>query len=93
MMPCRKDYRDLSDDERNIFVAALYHLKSTGVIDTYAAEHSANFDVAHGGSTFLPWHREFLRRFEDELRSYDPSISIPYWCLAARAAPADAPMP
>ena len=76
-MPCRKDYRDLTKDERDRFVAALYHLKSTGVIDTFATEHADNFGVAHGGSTFIPWHREFLRRFEDELRAYDPSLSIP----------------
>ena len=78
-MPCRKDYRDLTKDERDLFVAAVYYLKSTGVIDTFAAEHVDAFPEAHGGSTFLPWHREFLRRFEDELRAYDPSLSIPYW--------------
>ena len=48
-MTCRKDYRDLTKDERDLFVAALYHLKSTGVIDAYATEHADNFGVAHGG--------------------------------------------
>ena len=78
-MACRKDYRDLTKDERDLFVAALKWLKSTGVIDSFATVHDANFGLAHGGSTFIPWHREFLRLFEEELRSYDPSLSIPYW--------------
>ena len=78
-MPYRKDYRDLTEPERDLYVAALHHLKSTGVIDTFADIHVDNFGVAHGGSSFPPWHREFLRLFEGELRAYDPSISIPFW--------------
>ena len=36
---------------------------------------------AHRGPAFLPWHREFLRRFEADLEriSNIPDIGIPYW--------------
>ena len=78
-MTCRKNYRDLTADEKDRFVAALHHLKATGVIDQYASDHENFFHSAHHSAHFLPWHREFLRRFEDELRSFDPGISIPYW--------------
>ena len=36
---------------------------------------------AHRGPAFLPWHREFLRRFEADLQriSNNSDLAIPYW--------------
>ncbi|MEO6651785.1 MAG: tyrosinase family protein [Ilumatobacteraceae bacterium] len=34
---------------------------------------------AHFDSAFFPWHREFLYRFEEELRLIDLGVTIPYW--------------
>lgn len=36
---------------------------------------------AHMHPNFLPWHREFLRRFDLELQraSGDPTMTLPYW--------------
>lgn len=33
----------------------------------------------HGGSIFLPWHRELLYQFEKLLQGVDPEVMIPYW--------------
>lgn len=78
-MSCRRDYRELTAAERARFVAALYHVKAKGVVDAFAADHEVHFTHGHGTSGFLPWHREFLRRFEAELQTYDPRVRIPYW--------------
>ncbi|MEE8585452.1 MAG: tyrosinase family protein [Acidobacteriota bacterium] len=42
---------------------------------------------AHRGPAFLPWHREFLRRFERGLQrvSNNPNLGLPYWDWAADA--------
>lgn len=78
-MRCRGDYRDLSTAEKSRFIAALYDAKSRGVVDAFADEHEIHFNHGHRNSSFLPWHREFLRRFEAELQVYDPRVMLCYW--------------
>jgi tyrosinase len=43
-------------------------------------------NLAHRGSVFLPWHREFLRRFELDLRKEISGVTLPYWDWAADAS-------
>ncbi len=40
---------------------------------------AAGTSPAHGSAAFLPWHREFTRRFEEALQSVNPNVTIPYW--------------
>lgn len=49
----------------------------------------------HRGPAFFPWHREFLRRFEQDLRtvSGDTSICLPYWDWSIDKKPADVGYP
>lgn len=49
----------------------------------------------HKGPLFFPWHREFLRQFELDLRavSGDPNLCLPYWDFSSDQAPGDAGYP
>lgn len=79
MTYCRKDFMDLSTDERTWLADALNQMEADGRIAAYAAEHDASWFNIHRGPAFLPWHRHFILRFEQELRSYDARVTLPYW--------------
>lgn len=59
--------------------------------DDYVWMHSVVGGGAHRGPAFGPWHREFLRQFELDLRSVSgkPHISIPYWDWTVDRSPTD----
>lgn len=83
-MGIRKNQATLTSAERAAFVSAVKALKANGAYDQFVAQHRAAFlaganDPAHGGPAFLPWHREYLRRFERALEQLDPNVSLPYW--------------
>lgn len=61
----RKEYRTLSVEERQRFHSAMQELKTSGEYDRLANQHSAfaNAGGAHAGPAFLPWHREFVKRW------------------------------
>lgn len=78
----RKNAGALDADERQRFVAAVLQLKANGRYDQYVAVHKTQMETggpAHRGPAFLPWHREYLSRFEQELQDIDPGVSLPYW--------------
>src|SRR5438067_13529123 len=41
--------------------------------------HSSMGGGAVGRQRFLPWHRDFLVKFEAEMGKIDPAAFIPYW--------------
>lgn len=69
----RKEIRHFSDDERERFHRALNHLKRSGEYKRIAQLHplASQQGGVHTGPAFLPWHREYLKRYVDSVR-YQP---------------------
>lgn len=94
----RKSYVNLTAAESQAFVDACIALKAVdpggingGLLgyddfvrmhDDYASEAHAHQQMAKGPA-FLAWHRQFLLRFEDALRSVNggqfANVTVPYW--------------
>ena len=52
-------------------------MHAMAMIDMEASHHSSV--QAHRGPAFLPWHREYIRRFELDLQAIDQRVTLPYW--------------
>lgn len=78
-MGCRKNLTRLTVAERQAYTNAVNQLKANGGYDRYVQQHQGAMGHGHGGPAFFPWHREYVRRFEEDLQAIDPSVSVPYW--------------
>ena len=86
----RKEWRELSDQERADYVNAVVclhqkpskmpQIKSPSRFDDVAFVHSAARKLAHGNPSFLPWHRAFLHTYETILKTdCGYKGTLPYW--------------
>ncbi|KAI0241370.1 hypothetical protein L0F63_005999 [Massospora cicadina] len=81
----RKEIRELKKDELKAYVNAIKKLHSkkrpdqVSKYDRYAEIHVNMHQQIHGVPAFLPWHRQFIRKYELELQQIDPSVTLPYW--------------
>lgn len=96
-MTIRKNIKSLTREEKKAFIKALKRLKVLNY-NWYPAVHarvmsemvgspSMTRNGAHRGPIFLPWHRKFIREFEEDLQreverdSQDRGLDLglPYW--------------
>ena len=79
VIPFGKNQAALAAGEKARFIAAVLQVKANGGYDHYVRQHR---DLFNEGiqliSIFLPWHREFLRRFEQDLQAIDPTVNLSY---------------
>ena len=95
----RKDVAQLTNEEKIQLIDAFKAMKevpsqydeSSNAYDYFVQLHVDAFTAhgnnhPHGSPHFLPWHREFLHRFESEMRraykekhNRDEPLAIPYW--------------
>ena len=76
----RKNFTELTSSELDRLATALKALWTDGTITANATLHDDNFHSGiHGGPAFLPWHRDFLLKFEQALQVIDSTVTLPYW--------------
>ena len=76
---CRRNVASLPPAEKRRFRNAVFRLYERGAYQKYVEFHTFVSNLGHFGPAFLPWHRAFLKKFEDELRLIDSDVSLPYW--------------
>jgi hypothetical protein len=87
-MGVRKNQNKLTDAEKKKFTDAVVAMKANGTYNPFVLIHNQVFaglpnitslNPAHQCPSFLPWHRYFLLKFEQELQKIDSSVTLPYW--------------
>lgn len=69
----------LHDDTTNLNYQNFVDLHITAMTDSVGLTWAIHTMGGIDGRNFLVWHREYLLRLEEKLRSINPSVSIPYW--------------
>ncbi|KAJ2780390.1 hypothetical protein H4R18_003471 [Coemansia javaensis] len=75
----RRDILSLSQQEWAQIASVLRRMDADGWFEYYAEIHNREFGNIHGNDNFFPWHRRFLRDFEEVGQRYDPNFAVPYW--------------
>ncbi|CAG2186032.1 unnamed protein product [Mytilus edulis] len=80
----RKEYRMLTDAERNAYHRAINDLKEDTSVypnkyDALANHHANTGSTAHRGIGFVGWHRYYLVLYELALQEKNPNVMLPYW--------------
>jgi tyrosinase len=87
----RRNAKDLTAAEKQAFTDAVLAIKAMpspwtedlNLYDQFVTWHRDAFAcdlmAAHMGPAFFPWHRMFLRLFEQQLQAIDPGVRLPYW--------------
>lgn len=81
----RKEIRDMTEKELNDWQQANLQLRNEvndeglSIYDELVILHASFLEEAHNGAYFLPWHRLFLFALENELRRFQPDLTLPYW--------------
>lgn len=56
------------------------HIGATRLIHNHKGHSGGSVqELAHENAAFFPWHREYIRRFEQALQTVDPTVTLPYW--------------
>lgn len=79
----RKNINKLPPGELANYKSAIAQIKALPADDIRSFDYWANIHgkgfCRHGTQLFLTWHRAYLIEFEDVLRKFVPSVTIPYW--------------
>nr|KAJ3422768.1 hypothetical protein HK105_006447 [Polyrhizophydium stewartii] len=82
----RREWRELSDSERQAFIDAIKALKrqpsqfgQSNRYEDFVFIHYEYKDISHSEPQFLPWHRWFLLEFEKAIQEINANVLVPYW--------------
>ncbi|KAJ2615331.1 hypothetical protein H4S08_001295 [Coemansia sp. RSA 1365] len=75
----RRDITSLSPQEWGRMSNVLNRMQADGWFEYYANIHNREFNNIHGNDNFFPWHRRFLRDFEEVGQRYDSNFAVPFW--------------
>jgi len=84
-VPVRKRASALARPEQQRYITSVTALIANGTYGRLVAVHADMSHMQHGSmgaigrQRFLPWHREYLRQFEQALQDVDVQAFVPYW--------------